>query len=99
MQSSFAFVCSKSAKRKASSLREHLVEKFAKVKHKFWWKHVNRSRVQTYMPFPNPCNEGVLQENLQKKLAGLEKKSRLMSGRSRPGLYPEQQLSEIQEKG
>ena len=47
LQSSFAFVCSKSAKRKASSLREHLVEKFAKVEHKFWWKHAKRSRVHT----------------------------------------------------
>ena len=35
LQSSFAFVCSKSAKRKASSLREHLVEKFAKVNTNF----------------------------------------------------------------
>ena len=35
LQSSFAFVCSKSAKRKASSRREHLVEKFAKVNTNF----------------------------------------------------------------
>ena len=90
MQSSFAFVCSKSAKRKASSLREHLVEKFAKVNTNFGGNmQIDQGYVHAFFE---------LQENLQKKLAGLEKKSRLMSGHSRPGLYPEQQLSEIQEK-